>query len=43
MHIEFTIPEWLLWLIGVPSGIVILFFTYIGFAFFRAFKDGRWG
>lgn len=43
---SFYIPEWLLWLAGVPLGIIGIGFigvcAYIGFMFFKSF-DGAGG
>lgn len=30
-----NIPEWALWLIGVPVGVVALAFTVVGFMVFK--------
>ena len=30
MEVTFTIPTWLLWVIGIPFGIIILFVFVIG-------------
>ena len=40
MSIAFTIPVWLMWLIGIPAGIVTIGLVVIGFMFIWAFKDG---
>ena len=35
----FTIPVWLLWVIGVPLGLLILVAAFFGVVCFFAFKD----
>ncbi|MER2061398.1 MAG: hypothetical protein ABS894_00555 [Aerococcus urinaeequi] len=30
MTIAFTIPVWVFWLLGVPLGLVLLFFMFTG-------------
>lgn len=36
------IPEWLLWVIGVPVGIIILFLASLGLRFIIALSDWNW-
>jgi hypothetical protein len=33
MNIAFTIPKWLLWVIGLPVGLVLLFLAAMGVLF----------
>lgn len=33
MGINFHIPEWVLWVVGVPMGLFIAFTLYLGLAF----------
>ena len=40
MDIAIHIPKWILWTIGVPVGIGILFFAVIGAWMIWAFRDG---
>lgn len=46
MIIDFTIPAWVLWTIGlgigVPALIVLCFFAYMGFVLMRAFARWQW-
>lgn len=39
MHIY--IPIWVLWVLGIPAGLVILFLAYIGAMFLWSFRG--WG
>ncbi|WP_268957582.1 hypothetical protein [Paenibacillus albiflavus] len=39
----FTIPILLMWVIGIPLGLVIIFLAVIGIMFISAFKDGPFG
>lgn len=39
----FTIPIWLLWVVGIPLVLVIVFLAVIGIMFLWAFKDGPFG
>ena len=34
-----TIPVWVLWVIGIPLTMIILFLAWVGYNFV---KDGRW-
>jgi len=36
-----TIPTWLLWVIGVPLGIVCIFFIVLGVYFYWILKNWR--
>jgi hypothetical protein len=38
MHI--FIPTWVLWIVGIPLAVVIIFFAVIGFMFWWSIKDG---
>ena len=38
MDIAFTIPVWILWLLGVPLGIAILFLAVIGLIMLISFR-----
>ena len=40
MTIAFTIPTWLLWLIGIPIGIAVIGLAVIGASFMWSFRDG---
>lgn len=34
MSISFSIPTWVLWVLGIPLGIIVLFFVFLGAVFF---------
>ena len=37
-----TIPTWVLWLFGIPLGILLFWFIFLGVCFWWAFlRDGR--
>jgi hypothetical protein len=45
----FTVPAWLLWIAGGVGGIALLvavivmcFFAYLGWHFYKAFSRGIW-
>lgn len=40
MEIAFTIPTWVLWLVGIPVGIIIVALAVIGLMFIWAFRGG---
>lgn len=40
MLISFTIPVWLVWIVGIFAGLVVIAFAIIGMFFFWQFKDG---
>lgn len=40
IDVAFHIPEWVLWLIGIPVGLVVGFLALVGWQFIDAFKDG---
>jgi hypothetical protein len=42
MTFALTIPVWVLWVIGIPIVIIILFFAVTGVMFFIAFSGGIW-
>jgi hypothetical protein len=42
MHIAFEIPKWLLYVVGIPAGLLVLLFAVFGVIVFWAFKDGIW-
>jgi hypothetical protein len=46
MNIAFTIPEWLLWALGVCIGIpaiaAVLGLAALGVAFIKCFSGGLW-
>ena len=43
MEVAFNIPIWLMWLIGVPCGLVVLFFAVIGAMFLWSWRNGPFG
>lgn len=43
MDIAFHIPTWLFWVVGIPTGILVIALAVLGAAFMRCFSDGiRW-
>jgi hypothetical protein len=34
-----TIPEWVLWILGIWGGMALIFFAFIGIQFYFAFKN----
>jgi hypothetical protein len=43
MDIAFHIPTWVFWVVGIPSGLIVLALAALGIAFMRCFGDGyRW-
>lgn len=40
MEIAFTIPAWLLWILGIIIGIIVLASAIIGIAFLWSFRNG---
>lgn len=40
MDIAFQIPEWLLWVLGIPAGLFVLFLIVMGAAFLLTFRGG---
>lgn len=42
MDVDFIIPMWLLWVIGVPVGFAVLLFAGSGLCFFIQFYRMRW-
>ena len=39
MDIAFHIPEWLLWVIGIPAGLVLLGLAGLGVVYIRFMGD----
>ncbi len=35
-----TIPDWLIWLLGIAGGLIVLGLAFLGVMFIWAFKDG---
>ena len=40
MTIHFIIPTWLLWVLGVPAGLAVLFCAVIGVIFLWIMRKG---
>jgi hypothetical protein len=40
MILSIHIPIWLMWVLGIPIGIMIIVFAIIGIMFVWSFKDG---
>jgi len=40
MTINFSIPEWVLWVVGVPTGIALVGLSIIGALFLWEFRKG---
>ncbi|WP_265324640.1 hypothetical protein [Bacillus mycoides] len=40
MHIDFTIPEWLIWAVGIPCGLILGLLAVMGFMFMWSFRNG---
>lgn len=43
MEVAFSIPVWLVWLIGSLCGLVVLFFAAIGAMFLWSWRNGPFG
>ena len=39
MHVEFDIPTWLLWVLGVPGVLIVLALCGLGVVFLRFIRD----
>ena len=37
-----TIPVWLLWVIGIPLGVFILWLAFLGIGMLRTILEWRW-
>lgn len=40
MHINFTIPIWLLVVLALPVSVIVLFLAFVGFMFLWSFRGG---
>ncbi len=40
MDVSFTIPEWVLWLLGVPVVLAIIAFAVFGYVIAKALSKG---
>lgn len=41
MEIAFKIPAWLLWVVGVPVGVVLFWFCFLGVCFWWVWLRNR--
>ena len=42
MNIAFTIPVWLIWVLGVIGGIIVIALAVVGFIFIKAWSGFDW-
>ena len=38
----FTLPVWLLWVVGIPLGAFILWLVFLGACLFKALLEWHW-